>query len=883
MWKKALSVMLALGVAASMLAIGLTALAEEPTLDDPGTDQVYLVNSTTKDQTSGKTYTYANLEEKPGEHQMRVDGSNPARLMYVSGRDCFATVDTYDIGDLESVSVWVANATNQAYVPIFAYAMDDDKELRQIGSCAIMNKPDDWTAVEGKMPVWEEAKALNIQTPSRIYFKTAAPLNVHIEKIVITGQELGTREITFTPNTVETVDGQTKTVQHNFVTVSGLAPNAAGWAENDVDICGEMAFTFQNVDFQDGLTNIKAKWGTIGPGFTHGDGYMEVYAVQRDTGRAYRIGKLHLPEYTATVNWSDYAGGFSVSHFTWDDESDRERFTGRWDVKMVYKPSISTDNIHFGGVYFYAQGEASAADENGADLLTSFTNYDRILNTYIREDMVSNAADAWEDYAAVQQQAHAVAQDINIRLEAWKLYDEVGIQYAQKLAEGSNGGHPNYAQYNPLWLAYDGVQLKCNDSYAAVADVQAAMDTLKQAIVGLEPDAVLPDTQPVYDVNLYRVIKYDTQLREAFDTLTFYLEDLADAVAEAEAIEEGQYTDESWQALQAAVQTGNGVLDQVVIDSGAGTVALPAAADVRTALTELLAARDGLETYVDILTERTNTYKETYQDGKYTTATWNAFATAMNAADDVLDKGEAATKAELKTALNDLETAKEALVRMDKPLSEKVEATKADYATQGKYTDETWAALQEALTAAETVIGKTANTEQEVTDAVAAIDAAVQALDKVDDALRAMVAEVTVTYPAQGEYTDEAWADLTAALDAAKALLEQEVCTQEEALAAMAALDAAVTGLTTGETPIGPGTDGEDPETPGDGDEQPGGDDDSGNNDDPENGDQLDDDLSGESGSPDELPPPTGVAISLAAFGLLVTSGTVLTLSKKRR
>ena len=141
----------------------------------------------------------------------------------------------------------------------------------------------------------------------------------------------------------------------------------------------------------------------------------------------------------------------------------------------------------------------------------------------------------------------------------------------------------------------------------------------------------------------------------------------------------------------------------------------------------------------------------------------------------------------------------------DAPEVDKTELEKAVLEAQGlkeeSYTAESWAALEEALAAAEAVLADPSATQEEVDAATAALRAAIDALelaetipgdvDKSELAKTIGIAEGLK----KGNYTEGSWKALEKALEKAKAVLADEDATQAEVDAATAALKAAIAGL----------------------------------------------------------------------------------------
>ena len=141
----------------------------------------------------------------------------------------------------------------------------------------------------------------------------------------------------------------------------------------------------------------------------------------------------------------------------------------------------------------------------------------------------------------------------------------------------------------------------------------------------------------------------------------------------------------------------------------------------------------------------------------------------------------------------------------DAPEVDKTELEKAVLEAQGlkeeSYTAESWAALEEALAAAEAVLADPSATQEEVDAATAALRAAIDALelaetpagdvDKSELAKTIGIAEGLK----KGNYTEGSWKALEKALEKAKAVMADEDATQAEVDAATAALKAAIAGL----------------------------------------------------------------------------------------
>lgn len=140
-------------------------------------------------------------------------------------------------------------------------------------------------------------------------------------------------------------------------------------------------------------------------------------------------------------------------------------------------------------------------------------------------------------------------------------------------------------------------------------------------------------------------------------------------------------------------------------------------------------------------------------------------------------------------------------------LSTKVQEAKA--IAQGDYTDESYAALQSAITAAEEILNNDAATKEQVDTQYTALVDAINALtEKTDgsvdkEALSAKLAEAKGI--SKGNYTDESYSALQTAIAEAEAVLNSEDATQAQVNAKLSALTGAINALKTNPTtPSGP-------------------------------------------------------------------------------
>ena len=120
------------------------------------------------------------------------------------------------------------------------------------------------------------------------------------------------------------------------------------------------------------------------------------------------------------------------------------------------------------------------------------------------------------------------------------------------------------------------------------------------------------------------------------------------------------------------------------------------------------------------------------------------------------------------------------------------------------YTEESWAALEEAKEAAEEVLKDPTATQEEVDKAAAALEEAIAALEEqVVDKSELEEAIETAKSKKQKDYTKKSWDAMQAALKIAEQVMADEDATQEEVDAAADALNKAIKALApaTGKNP----------------------------------------------------------------------------------
>lgn len=268
------------------------------------------------------------------------------------------------------------------------------------------------------------------------------------------------------------------------------------------------------------------------------------------------------------------------------------------------------------------------------------------------------------------------------------------------------------------------------------------------------------------------------------------------------------YTVESLQALQAAIDAAQDVLDdenatQETVD--AQTSAINAAMDalVKKPVVDKTELKKAVDAAKEFASSEEN--KE-----KYTEDSWKTLEDAMKAAQDVLDKPEAAQK-EVDDALTALTEAKENLKTkepsVEKPEKAELEKTVNDAKAfvEGledpeMYTEESLNALNEAIESAEIVLASETATQDEIDAAIQRVKAARRNLTPKKPAVDTKTLEDEVAKARElvkdtATYTQESLKALQAAIDAAQKVLDDADAAQENVDKQTEAVKAAMKAL----------------------------------------------------------------------------------------
>lgn len=213
-------------------------------------------------------------------------------------------------------------------------------------------------------------------------------------------------------------------------------------------------------------------------------------------------------------------------------------------------------------------------------------------------------------------------------------------------------------------------------------------------------------------------------------------------------------------------------------------------------------AKDAMTVAKENLLAAINTANEKLaQTDAYTPASLEALQNAVDEAQTVYNKADA-TQTEVDNAKANVEAKIAALKeKADKSaLRLAVTAAESEAALTDKYTEESIAALQTAIDAANRVLADDNATQAEVDAQVEAVNAAKAALEEkkapvVKEELEKAVADATEVVGATDKYTEASLAALQSAIDAANEVLQNSDATQDEIDAAVQAVKEARAAL----------------------------------------------------------------------------------------
>lgn len=272
-------------------------------------------------------------------------------------------------------------------------------------------------------------------------------------------------------------------------------------------------------------------------------------------------------------------------------------------------------------------------------------------------------------------------------------------------------------------------------------------------------------------------------------------------IAKAEILTEKDYTADSWADLQSALtaaQQVNGDADATQDEVNKACAALQAAYKALVTVPEVDKS--------DLLTAINKA--EILTEDHYTAASWKVLEAALKAAQQVEADADA-TQAEVDNACDALNKAVDDLVKVDPTIPDEVykgdltaAIQRALSLTEDHYTAESWKNLEAVLKTAQQVEANADANQDEVDDAYKALNAAMNALVKVDPSIPDEVYKGDLTaaiHRAQSltaeHYTADSWKALEAALRTAQQVEADADANQDEVDAACTALNSAIKAL----------------------------------------------------------------------------------------
>ncbi len=334
------------------------------------------------------------------------------------------------------------------------------------------------------------------------------------------------------------------------------------------------------------------------------------------------------------------------------------------------------------------------------------------------------------------------------------------------------------------------------DAIFILADGSTLPDGLK-----LSKDGTLsgtPTSTGTYTFSILLYNKEDTSLSNASTiTMTVTISDpksaLQELVDEANAVNQDDYTDETAQNLQDAIDQGQSVLDNPDATQDEINEAIN---QLKDALEQLALDKSAL---AEAIAQGNAITDDTAEADKYTAESLAALETAVTAGEIVYANPNATAEQIAQATQNILDAINSLTKDVDKnDLQELVD--EANTINQDDYTDETAQDLQDAIDAAQAVLNDPNATDEEVQNAYEALEDAIDNLTPDKTELEEKITE--------GENTDttgmtpESIQALEDAITAAEAVDNDPDATVEEINDAIAAIEDAINGLTPDKTEL---------------------------------------------------------------------------------
>ena len=339
---------------------------------------------------------------------------------------------------------------------------------------------------------------------------------------------------------------------------------------------------------------------------------------------------------------------------------------------------------------------------------------------------------------------------------------------------------------NALRAAINAAQKVLDDPTAAQEEVNAQTDALNAAIAALVE-------KPVVD---------KTELQTA----------VADANEFAASDENKEkYTEDSWKTLEEAITVAQAVLNKPEATQEEVNDALKALKDAKENLKtkEPSVEKPGKAELEETVNDANAFVKGLENPEMYTEESLNALKEAIAMAEEVL-ASETATQDEINTAMRRVKEAKENLAQKKPAVAtealENAIANARELANDtATYTEESRAALNAAVDAAQKVLEDANATQETVDKQTEAVEAAIKALVKIKvpaetDKLKEAVKEAEELVKDTEKYSEESLKALRDAIALAQGVLEDTNATQAQVDEALKAVNDAKNGLVAKET-----------------------------------------------------------------------------------
>lgn len=261
---------------------------------------------------------------------------------------------------------------------------------------------------------------------------------------------------------------------------------------------------------------------------------------------------------------------------------------------------------------------------------------------------------------------------------------------------------------------------------------------------------------------------------------------IADVEEAMETLNESDYSEASWKALEdalAAAKTASSTdgLTQKEVD------------DATLTLIDALANLSGDKTALGEAIDRA----ESLVQSDYSTASWNAMQSALNAAKEVCNDASA-VQGDIDQAATDLTNAIEALTTDKTALAEAIEAV--GNPTESDYSAASWTAFEDALNNANSVMENANAKQSEIDGAQDALEEAFAGLTTDKSELEAAI--LAANDLAETDYSTASWDAMQAVLEDARAVYANGESKQSEIDSALNDLNEAVNALTTDKTDL---------------------------------------------------------------------------------